>query len=127
MIGWLLCGTKDIDVPSIGGTIGHRVLVLVPVPRFVIGMCSVLVCFFVDFDYAIFNESLLKDHAFFLSVCVGLKALHSHVMSRTRMGIVNKHLDKIAFWEGARDSSGKGLSSLQVINKTLSSFFVGVD
>ena len=76
LIWWLLCGTEDIDVPSISGTISHRVRVLVPIPRFVIGMCLVLVCFFIDFDYAIFNEPLLKDNAFFFNFFVGLKAIH---------------------------------------------------
>ena len=109
-------------MPSIGGTISHCILVFVPILRFVIGMCLVLVCFFVDFDYAIFNEPLLKDHSFFFNVFVGLKTIHSHVVSKTWMGIVNEHLDKMALLEGARDSSGKGLPSLQVISKNLSSF-----
>ena len=99
-------------MPSINGTISHYVLVLILVLRFVVGMCSILVCFFVDFDYAIFNEPLHKDHAFFFNVFVGLKAIHGHVMSKTWMSIVNKHFDKMAFWEGARDSGGKSLPSL---------------
>ena len=88
-------------MPSIGGTVSHRVLILVPIPRFIIGIFSVLVCFFVNLDYAIFNESFLKDHSLFFNVFVGLKTIHSHVMSKTWMGIVNKHLDKMVFWEGA--------------------------
>ena len=99
-------------MPSIGGPISHCILVLVPIPRFCIGMCPVLVCFFVDFDYAIFNESLLKDHSLFFNVFVGLKTIHSHVMSKTWMGIVNEHLDKMAFWEDARDYGSKGFPSL---------------
>ena len=114
-------------MPTISGTIGHSVLVLVPVSRFVIRMCLVLVCLLVDFDYAIFDEPLLKDHAFFFNVFVGLKAVHGHVMGKTWMGIVNKHFDKMAFWEGVRDSSSKSLPSLQAISKTYSSFLLGVD
>ena len=114
-------------MPSISGTISHCVLVLVPVPIFVIRMCSFLVCLLVDFDYAIFDESLLKDHTFLFDVSVSLKIVHSHVMSKTWMGIVNEHFDKMAFWEGARDSTSKGLPCLQLINKNISSFLFGVD
>ena len=113
-------------MPSISGTIGYYVLVLVPILRFVIGMCSLLVCLLVDFDYAIFDESLLKDHTFFFNVFVGLKIVHGHVMGKTWIGTVNKHFDKMVFWEGARDSSSKILPSLQVISKTFSSFLFGV-
>ena len=70
-------------MPSISGTIGHYILVLVLVSRFVIRMCLILVCLLVNFDYAIFDESLLKDHAFFFNVCVSLKAVHGHVMGKT--------------------------------------------
>ena len=91
-----MCGTKDIDVPSVSGTISYCVLVFVPISRFFIGMWSILAFFFVDFDYAILNEALLKNPTLFLNIFVGLKAIHGHVMCKTWMGIINEHLDKMA-------------------------------
>ena len=94
-------------MPSIGGTIDHCVLVLVLVLRFVIRMCLVLVYLLVDFDYAIFDKSLLKDHAFFFDVFVSLEIVHDHVTRMTWVSIVNEHFDKMMFWEGARDSGNE--------------------
>ena len=90
-------------------------------------LCLVLVSFFVDFDHTIFDESLHKDHAFLFDIFISLKAIHDHVVSKTWVSIVNEHFDKMAFREGARDSSSKSFPSLQVINKTFSSFLFGVD
>ena len=74
-------------------------------------MCSVLVVFFIDLDNTILDETLLEDHAFFLDIFVCLEAFHYHMVGKTRVGIVNKHLNKMTFWEGARDSGGESLPS----------------
>ena len=74
-------------------------------------LCLVLVAFFVDFDHTIFDESLLKDHAFFSDVFVILKAIHYHMVSKTWVNIVNEHFDKMTFWEGARDFGSDSLPS----------------
>ena len=66
LVRWLFCSTNYVDVSSISGIIYHCILVFVLILRFFIRVCSVLVVLFVNFDHTIFDESLLKDHAFSL-------------------------------------------------------------
>ena len=56
LVRWLLCRTNYVDVPSISGTIFNCILIFVPILKFFIRLCSVLVALFVDFDYTIFDE-----------------------------------------------------------------------
>ena len=102
-VRWLLCSTNYVDVSSISGTIYHCILFFLPILSFFIRVCSFLVALFVNFDHTIFDESLLKDHAFLFDVFVSLKAIHDHVVRKTWVSIVNEHFDKMAFQEDARD------------------------
>ena len=83
LVRWLLCSTNYVDVLSISGTIYHCILVFVPIPRFFIRVCLVLVALFVNFDHTIFDESFLKDHAFLFDVFVSLEEIHDHVVRKT--------------------------------------------
>ena len=96
LVRWLLCSTNYVDVPSISGTIRHCILVFIPILRFFIGVCLVLISLFLDFDHTIFDESLFKNHAFFFDIFVSLEAIHDHVVRKTWVSFVNEHFDKMA-------------------------------
>ena len=79
-VGLILGRTNNIHMSSVCDPICHSVLVLIPISRFVIGLGSILVGLFVDFNNTILDEPLLKDHSLFLNVFVGLKTVHDHMM-----------------------------------------------
>ena len=83
LVGGVKFCTNYDNMLSISGTIHHCIFVFVPIPRFVIGLYSIFVVFFVDIDYTILDKSLLREHAFFLDIFAIFEEIHDHTVRKT--------------------------------------------
>ena len=63
---YVCCCPNNMNMSSVGDTIGHRVLIIIPILWFVIAQASVLGVFLVNFDDTNLDEPLLESIPFSL-------------------------------------------------------------
>ena len=80
-VGWILRWTNNVHMSGISDPIGCNMLILIPIPRLVIGMGLVWGGLLVNSHHTIFDEPLLKEHPFLFDILIGLQAIHGHVVS----------------------------------------------
>lgn len=106
-VGGTSCFPHYMNLASIRCTIRDSFLVFVPILGFVIGLRLILSVIFINFDDTILDEALLKTHALFFDVFIGLQAVHDHVVGKVGMCITDKHFKDMSLRDGAGNGCGE--------------------